>query len=283
MEWKENHLEAFKVNRLSWDERVEAHWNSQMYQRHAGELRSGRPCLGDQITRDMGDVAGLSLAHLQCHMGMETLSWAMLGAEVLGLDFSEPAIVKARQLGAELDMNARFVCANVYDACEVVRQEFDIVFVSVGSIVWLPRIDRWAQIVSTLLRPGGRLYMNEVHPFVDVFDDDSSGRRITVKYPYLDAGGLASDEPGSYADPNAVFQNIKTVYYLHSIGSILNALIQADRFDESNQCTWPRFKSMTQSGPDQWKFSDQALDRLPHTYTLEAHAPTDSTPPAAMI
>ncbi|MEZ6192812.1 MAG: hypothetical protein R3C45_16180 [Phycisphaerales bacterium] len=87
----QNPQDPIAVNRLMWDDRVEAHWGSVMYRRDADALRGGGHCLRDEVVEAVGDVAGKSLIQLQCHMGMETLSWARLGADVTGLDFSRPA------------------------------------------------------------------------------------------------------------------------------------------------------------------------------------------------
>ena len=121
MNWTDEQLEAFETNRLSWDERVETHWKSEMYQRHVAEMRAGNSCLIDEHIQRIGDVTGLSLIHLQCHMGMETLSWSLLAADAVGLDYSQPAIDKANLLRDELHLDTRFVCANVYDASKVVQ------------------------------------------------------------------------------------------------------------------------------------------------------------------
>ena len=281
MNWTEEQLTAFELNRLGWDERVETHWKSEMYQRDVAKLKAGRPCLHSDHIEKMGDVSGKSLIHLQCHMGMETHAWAMLGANAVGLDYSLPAIEKARMLGSQLELNTQFICANVYDAVGQVDQSFDIVFVSVGALIWLPDVQRWADVVSKLLKPGGCLYMNEVHPFVNVFDDhddvstEHPAQSIVVKYPYLNAPVMEFDDPGTYADRNSVHQHTKSIEYNYSLGEILNALIAADmvidRLDESNHCMWPRFKIMQQVEEDQWTTSDANLNQLPHTFTLQAH------------
>ena len=280
MSWTDKQREAFESNRLSWDERVEAHWESDMYQRHAADLRAGRAALREDMLDGVGDVTGQSLVHLQCHMGMETLSWALLGADVVGLDFSQPAIEKANLLRDELKLKADFHCANVYDAVETIDRTFDIVFVSVGSVCWLPDIERWGDVVGALLKPGGRFYMNEVHPFTEIFDDhpdESDLIGIAIKYPYGDSDGLTFDEPGSYAAPDTTFEHNKTIEHIHVLGSTVNALIHAgltiDRLDESTRCMWPRFKAMEQVEPDNWSLPGPVLDKLPHTFTLKAHKP----------
>lgn len=275
MTWTDEHRETFELNRLSWDERVDAHWQSDMYQHHVAGMRDGKPCLDDYILNDVGDVAGKSLVHLQCHMGMETLSWAKLGADAVGLDFSQPAIDKANAFRDELGLKAKFVCANVYDAPDAIGQTFDIVFISVGAVCWLPDIERWAKVVRQLLNPGGRLFMNEVHPFLETCDNTDNEQGFEVKYPYLNATGLIFEDDGSYAAKDTVFEHKKSIDHLHTIGSILNALINAgmviDRFTESSHCMWPRFKTMTEVRPNEWELPGPVLNQLPQTYSLMAH------------
>ena len=275
MNWTDEQLESFEVNRRSWDERVDTHWTSEMYQRHVRNLRAGRPALRADLLEHAGDVAGLSLIHLHCHMGMETMSWSILGAEATGLDYSQPAINKAELLRDELQLDTQFVCANVYDAAEMVQQTFDIAFVSVGSLLWLPDLTRWAKVVAKLLKPGGRVLMNEVHPFVNVFDDeDQNVEKIGVKFPYLDTKPLVSECAGTYADLESQHENTKSVEYNHTLGTILNSLIDAglviDCLDESSACMWPRFRTMEQVAPDNWALSGPVLNKLPHTFTLIA-------------
>ncbi len=115
----------------------------------AGELRL------DKIERELGDVRGKSLLHLQCHFGMTTLSRARLGARVTGVDFSDEAIALARPLSAEIGVAANFVCANLYDLPQNLSGEFDVVFTSHGVLSWLPDLDQWAKIIAHFLRRSG--------------------------------------------------------------------------------------------------------------------------------
>jgi len=275
MSWTDEQLESFEINRRSWDERVDTHWSSDMYQRHADSLRKGSPAIHAGLLEDAGDVSGLSLVHLQCHMGMETMSWSMLGANATGLDYSQPAIDKAELLRDELKLDTQFACANVYDAAEVIQQTFDMAFVSVGAINWLPDLERWATVVANLLKPGGRLLMNEVHPFANVFDDEENNvEGIGVKFPYLDAQPVISECAGTYADLESKHENTQSVEYSHTLATIFNSLIQEglriDRFVESDDCMWPRFRAMEQVGPDSWALPDPVVQKLPHTFTLIA-------------
>ena len=266
--------EVYRINRLNWDERVDSHFNSAMYQRHLRDLERGSVCLAPEHVRRMGDVTGKKLIHLQCHMGMETLSWARLGAEVTGIDFSQPAIDRATQISSSLGLKGRFICANVYETPRLVPQQFDIVFVSVGSICWLPDIASWAEIVADLLKRNGKLYMDEVHPFADVLDDDPTESMLIVRHPYFHTEGQLFDEGGSYTDRDAVFEHNKAVCWTHSLGVVINALIahglNIRALHESERCEWPRFKQMREVAPNLFDLPGSLAGKLPMTYTLIA-------------
>ena len=114
------------ANRAHWDERVPLHVAGDFYDLDA--FRAGQDPLRDFELAEVGDVGNRSLLHLQCHIGLDTLSWARHGAaRVVGLDFSEPAIDLARGLAHDLGLGpdrAAFVAADVYDAAAGRRIEF---------------------------------------------------------------------------------------------------------------------------------------------------------------
>src|SRR5947209_13048063 len=157
-----------KANLDWWNDAAQIHAQGDAYELAA--FKSGKSKLKPLELAEVGDVAGKSLLHLQCHFGLDTLSWARLGALVTGLDFSPAAIEAATQLAGEtgLATTANFVCADVYDApAALQKRAYDIVYTGHGALIWLPDIDRWAWTVRSLLRPGGRLYLAEFHPIVD--------------------------------------------------------------------------------------------------------------------
>ena len=274
----DEHLEGIEWNRLSWDDRVQAHWESAMYRKHADALRSGGHDLAEHIVRGVGPVDGKSLVHLQCHMGMETLAWSRLGARATGLDFSQPAIDKAMGLRDELGLKTKFVCGNVYDARELIEGQFDVVFVSIGSLCWLPDVKRWAQIVASLLRPGGQLFLNDVHPLMDMLEnkpDDPVG--FGLHYPYLGGGRVVCDQDGTYADETVGFEHNRTAEWGHPLGETVTSVIEAGmcvtRLEESSRCVWPALKVMEQVDEERWEFPEPWRGKLPVEFTLTAVKP----------
>src|SRR5499427_10478130 len=116
--------DRLRANRRAWDLRTRAHLESAFYD--VPSFRKGRITLRPPEREELGDVRGRSLLHLQCHFGADTLSWARLGATVTGADFSPEAVTAATALAAELDIPARFVCADLYDLPDVLDGQFDI-------------------------------------------------------------------------------------------------------------------------------------------------------------
>lgn len=211
-----------RLNRAWWDERVAAHLTGQFYD--IDGFLAGRSTLRPFEAAEMGVVDGSTLVHLQCHFGLDTLSWARLGAVATGIDFSPSAVAAARELAGRARIAAEFAEANVYDAVQALdRRTFDIVYTSVGAIIWLPDIARWAGTVAALLAPGGRFYMAEFHPFSVVLGEED----LTVTDSYFDQAPILSEEPGSYAAPGAKTVHDQSVTWNHSLGSVITALAQA--------------------------------------------------------
>ena len=165
-----------QANKQGWDGLAETHYRNY----HIDKLISGTPLLNELITKEVGDVKGKSLVHLLCHIGTDTLSWALLGAKVTGIDISSESLKYARKLANRMGIDADFIESDVMDVKEKVQEKYDIVFSSTGVLCWLPEIKRFAQTVRHLLRPGGFFYIFDGHPFRSVLLDDtgSIGKNI---------------------------------------------------------------------------------------------------------
>jgi len=151
-----------RANLAKWNELVAVHARSAFYD--VDGFRRGCCSLRPLELEEVGDVAGLRLLHLQCHFGLDTMSWARLGAEATGLDFSDTAIEVARSLSDDLAIPARFLCTDLYQLPKVLDETFDVVFTSYGVLCWLRDLEEWARIVARFLAPGGRFHLVELHP-----------------------------------------------------------------------------------------------------------------------
>lgn len=215
-----------EANRRHWDEVVPYHVASKSY--NVDGFKAGASKLKRVEREEVGDVRGKSLLHLQCHFGLDTLSWAREGATVTGIDFSDQAIETARALAAETGVDARFLVSDLYSAPEKLTGEFDVVFTSYGVLCWLPEIERWADVAAHFVRPGGTFYIVEFHPFSQIFDDEAGVTELNVRYPYFPLEQpMYFDEAGTYADMDAKLEHPGRYEWPHPVSEVLSALINA--------------------------------------------------------
>ncbi len=257
------------VNRTLWDKKTAYHTDSGFYK--MDDFLHGASSLNDIELPLLGDLTGKSLLHLQCHFGQDTLSLARMGAQVTGVDLSPEAISKARELNATLHLDAQFICANLYDLPGILQQQYDIVFTSYGTIVWLPDVDEWARVIAASLKPGGSFVFAETHPFALMYDDDFT----ELKYGYFNTGMIEETEQGTYADRSADI-SLKSMTWNHSVAEVLQALLNAgltlDRFHEYDYLPFQCFGNMTETAPG--KFQVKGMEgRAPLAYALKAHKP----------
>ena len=166
-----DHAAAYEANRRLWEAWTEVHAAGDFYDLEG--FRAGGVRLRNEEIAAVGDVRGKTLLHLQCHFGIDTLSWARLGARVTGADFSPAAIRLAREIAADIGIeDARFVESNLYDLPANLDGEFDVVYTSRGVLGWLPDIRAWAGVVAHFLAPGGTFFITEAHPVLQVFETD---------------------------------------------------------------------------------------------------------------
>jgi SAM-dependent methyltransferase len=282
------------LNRANWDDRVPVHLASSFYD--LAGFRAGASTLQPFEVSEVGDVAGRRLVHLQCHIGLDTLSWARRGAQVSGLDFSAPAIDAASALAASLGIPATFVVSDVYDAVDAFGgQRFDIVYTGTGALVWLPDIRRWARVVAGLLAPGGFLYLVEGHPFVQILDDAagtpsaagaagaagasgaseaSEASGLCVARDYFDAAPQVEDYPYTYTDGPAL-EHTRQVEFQHSLGEIVTSLaeegLRIEFLHEYDFDAFGRFDSLQRREDGTYRFPP-GRPRVPMQFSLRASA-----------
>lgn len=259
-----------KANRALWNERALIHAKAEFYDVEG--FKTGKSTLRPIELEELGDVSGKSLLHLQCHFGLDTLSWARRGAKVTGVDFSDQAIALARSLSKELGIEANFICSDVYDLPKVLTSEFDIVFTSYGVLCWLSDLKEWAQVIAHFLKRDGIFYMVEEHPVGNVFDYEA--RELRVAYSYFHSPEpLECKVEGSYADPNAKVSQKVSYEWQHSLSDVLNALISAglriEFLHEFPFCMFQKFSFLEQGEDGWWRMKDRN-DKIPLMFSLKA-------------
>jgi SAM-dependent methyltransferase len=260
------------MNRDLWDEWTAIHEGSEFYD--LASFREGGVRLREYELQDIGDMAGRSVLHLQCHFGMDSLSFVRLGADVVGADFSPGAIALARRLSLELGLPAQFVESSVHDLPQHLDGEFDLVYTSRGVLGWLPDIRGWAAVVARFVRPGGVFYITEAHPVAWAMSDDPP---VRPAYPYWEhEQPLSFPVAGSYADPSAEVTTPLEHSWNHAMSEIVQSLIDAgltiELFREYPWCDWD-LGFCVQRDDGLWYLPDDVEGELPLFYALRARKP----------
>ncbi len=267
--------EALRKNRELWDAWTKIHVASTFYD--VPSFRNGeRPIrLADYEREEVGSVEGRTLLHLQCHFGLDTLSWARLGATVTGADFSEEGIGAARALAAELGIAATFIVSDLYRLPEVLNEQFDVVYTSRGVLGWLPDIAAWARVAAQFVRPGGFLYVTEIHPVANVFENEGvAPGELRLAYPYSShPEPLRFDVKGSYADHDAPTEGLVEYDWDHSLGEIVTALVDAglrlEFLHEFDFVSWP-VDFLVEGEDRRWRLPEGSKGSLPLFFSLKA-------------
>jgi SAM-dependent methyltransferase len=213
--------EQIAANRRHWDDRADVHAGSRYYDLASVAARGPAPIVGPDEA-ELGPVAGRTLLHLHCHIGTDTLRWAVLGATVTGVDLSPRSLAIARDLAARLGRPARFVEADVHDLPGLLDEEFDIVYASYGVICWVPDMTRWAAVAASLARPGGVVYLADGHPIDVALEPERFAR-----HGYFDRGARRYQDERSYTDGETTIRRPVNYRWTHTLGDVVTALAAA--------------------------------------------------------
>lgn len=259
----------YKNNQSLWNQKTAVHKDSEFY--GLNDFKKGKSSLMPTEIQELGDVKGKTLLHLQCHFGMDSLSWARAGAKVTAVDFAEDAITLARSLNDELEQDVRFIQSNIYDLPNVLDEQFDIVFTSYGVLCWLGDLKAWAALINKYLKPGGTFYIVELHPALMMFEFNTG--KLGIEYSYF-----FNNEPfeetvqGTYADMNADIRH-KEYFWNHGMGETVTALLeQGLRLEFLHEFPFSHygcFPNMTQKSENEW-FMTGFENLVPLMYSIKA-------------
>ena len=238
------------------------------------EFLGGETSLDPLVLSEIGDVAGKKLLHLQCHFGLDTLSFARMGAKATGLDFSPKAIAAARKLAAETGLDARFVNARVDEAAKAAGTGYDIVFASWGTLMWLPDLAVWAGNIAECLMPGGTFYLAEGHPLLWTLDDEGNtvAENFRIVRSYFLDGPQQWENAHDYAEPDVALTHFKSHEWQHTLGEVVTVLAEAglriDFLHEHDRLVWAGVPSLEWDGT--FYRAPEGAPRLPLSYSVKA-------------
>lgn len=248
-------VDAVQVNMEAWDTRTAVHAQSAFYDVEG--VLAGQDTLHHVELGLAGDVNDIRLVHLQCHLGLDSISWARRGADVLGVDFSSAALEVANSTAAsvvenEPNLRIRFLRSDVHALPDTMSSTADLVVASYGILPWLHDLDAWATSIATVLVPDGRIILVDFHPILEAVHVGSfsgTGTYLTTDQPVVTA------TRGTYADSDSDIE-YKEVRFQHGVGSVVSALLQAglvlQHFAEYTTSPYRIIDELTEQDADGW-------------------------------
>nr|WP_320000471.1 class I SAM-dependent methyltransferase [uncultured Draconibacterium sp.] len=259
-------MDYININKRLWNEKTDIHYKSDFYDVNA--FINGKDSLNPIETELLGNIEGKKILHLQCHFGQDTISLARHGASATGVDFSERAIEKARQLNEQLGTNARFIQSDVYKLPEILDEKFDIVYTSYGVISWLPDMKKWAKVIEHFLKPGGQLVFVEFHPIVWMFSYDFK----RVEFDYMESEAIVEELEGTYTDSDVQIKG-KSICWNHGLSTVIDSLIKSGLtltdFKEYNYSPYDCLENLVEV--EEGKYKIKGLEnKFPLVYSIKA-------------
>jgi 2-polyprenyl-3-methyl-5-hydroxy-6-metoxy-1,4-benzoquinol methylase len=271
--------DPFALNLAHWDEAAELHrisYDTDSLVADPTRLSTGVRKDAALLSRFLpsGGVAGLDMIHLQCHIGSDTLSWARLGAKMTGLDMSPASLAIARDLARRAGVDIDYVQSSIAQAATALAgRTYDVVYTSVGVLSWLDDLTAWADLIATLLRPGGVFFIREGHPMALALAQDAPEGELRLGWPYFNCGPQADDSDEDYSSPQPL-TNGKTIEWAHSLGEIIGVLLGAGLtildFAEYKDMPWRLLPWMPQDEAGEFVLPDALRELCPLEFTLIA-------------
>jgi len=262
---KENQ-EKIEANKAAWASISDDHFEHFREKLSQMDFR-----LNPIVEKELGDITGKKILHLQCNTGADSILLARKGAVVTGVDLVPENVSNARKLAEHFGIEQiSFIESDVLKLPEVHEGQYDIVLTTDGVLGWLPDLDTWGKVVSLFLKPEGYFYLHESHPFVMIFDENElTEGRLVPKYPYFQKESDLEEYIGGYGSEVKEAENY---FWGHQLSTIIKGLISGGLYitymEEYNRCA-PGMGGKTDDGEGLYYYPELE-DKLPLTFSLKA-------------
>jgi ubiquinone/menaquinone biosynthesis C-methylase UbiE len=213
-----------EANRNMWNQTADVHAKAKL----EGLLESVKSpdfTTFDEVEKTIFNQIGLknkAVIQLSCNNARELISCKKAGAgRCVGVDISDKFIEQGRLLAQTGDVEIEFVRSSVYDLSHDYDNAFDIVYVTIGALGWLQDMDAYFKLVNRLLKPGGQVFIYEMHPMLDMFDAETG---LEVKHSYFKTEPYMNEEGPDYFDPTTII-TAPSYWFHHKLSDIIGGCL----------------------------------------------------------
>ena len=215
------------ANRVAWNESESEHREARfamLCEKFADPEYLYLSDLGIAMFRQL-NIAGKSVVQLACNNGRETISLRRLGAaRAVGFDISRAFIEQGHELAAIAGVECELVDSDVYDIPFSYDGQFDIAFVSVGALMLMPDLKPFMAVARRLLAEGGRIFLYERHPMLDMFDWNDPDDPPKLTSSYFDTAPRKHEEFCNYWT-KSTYTCAPMYTFHHKLSDVVSALL----------------------------------------------------------
>jgi ubiquinone/menaquinone biosynthesis C-methylase UbiE len=213
-----------EANRRMWNETAEVHARGYVTGLRE-QVKSPDFSTFDEVERRLlGEIGleGKAVIQLACNNGRELISIKKAGAgRCVGVDVSDGFIAQAKELARLGGADVEFLRLSVYDLPRDLDGQFDLVYITIGALGWLPDLDSFFAIASCLLKPGGQLFIYEMHPVLNMFDPENG---LAVEASYFQTEPFVEGEGPDYMDPSQMVSAV-SYWFPHTLAAVIGGCL----------------------------------------------------------
>ncbi len=251
-----------EANRRMWNETAGIHasgYDEAFLQRLKSPGFSTFDDVEKGIFAELG-LASKAVIQLACNNGRELISVKKAGAgRCVGVDISDEFIAQARALAARSGVEVEFLRSSVYDLPGALDGQFDLVYITIGVLGWMPDLDAFLDLVVRLLRPGGLMFLYEMHPILNMYDGDHG---LVPDASYFRTEPFADQAQPDYLHPEQVVSSI-AYWFPHTLGDVIGGCLR-------HGLTLTHFQEYAHDISERYKSFEKAETKLPLCYSLVA-------------
>ena len=258
--------EVSAVNREAWNEAAPIHADIHFDRLLAGFKTPGFSCI-QGIKQDAvlaHGVEGKAVVQPCCNNGRDLLSIKNLGASrCVGFDISDEFIEQGKRLAAAGGIECELVQADVYEIPADYNEQFDVAYVTAGSLRPLPDVDAFFAAVARLMRCGAWMFVQEMHPIIDMYSMQPSKKPRWIRHSYFHQDPFRLTDGLDYYRVRSYRAKPRYSFH-HKLSDIIQACVsnglRIETFQErDNDCSGGTFERL-----------QRGRKRLPLSYTLTA-------------
>lgn len=246
--------EAVRANLTAWEEVAPIHARHNQADLLQAFAQPGFSVLEEDtktVFAELG-VAGKAVAQLCCNNGRELISVKALGAgRCVGFDGSPAFVEQARDLNRAAGQDCEFVAGDIHAVPAEYDGLFDILYVTIGVLCWMPDLRAFFDVAARLAKPGGHFLIEEQHPILNMVEPGGPDDPVEWRYSYFQDHPFAEEGLDYYGETE--YEAMTNFSYQHTMGAIINGSIAAGfevlRLDERPQHISNAWYNVEKQGP----------------------------------